>query len=133
MDESRRVLVWWTRIVVAVQAQLDDADPLVQVLVISGEKTLGHLVSAGTQNVSACLSSEIRRVRDVVRRLGALASGAPVFCCCEVLPGRARIADASPRSWIIGECGCCFVSERCWGGSAAAVIVECVTKKWCCL
>ena len=61
------------------QAALRSADVLVQILVVRGEKILGP----GSKNVSACLAAQIRRVRDVVGRLGAPVSGAPVACVCE--------------------------------------------------
>ena len=83
---------------------------MVQLLVIRGEKVLG----VGTNNVSACLVSEIRRVGDIVWRLGALVSGLPVSCCCEAPLGRRSSGEMSPRSWRPVELGsCCVCLSRC--------------------
>ena len=60
------------------------------------------ILGAGTNNVSACLVSEIARARDVVRRLGALVPGLSVSCCL-LLPWQVRIIA------ILSHCLCDFV------------------------
>ncbi len=80
--------------VFAVQDRLRSADLLVQLLVIRGDRILGR----DTQNVSACLQTEIRRGGMIVDRLGALVCGLSVSCCCEDTLGRSRSGPASPSS-----------------------------------
>ena len=87
------------------QAKLRSAPLLVQLLVIHGPGVLG----VGTNNVSACIISEIVRVRDIVRRLGALLSGSPFSCCCEEPLVRGGSAKTSPLSWMFAELCFCFV------------------------
>ena len=81
------------------QDRLRSADLLVQLLVIRGDRILCR----DTQNVSACLQTEIRRCGAIVQRLGALLCGLSVSCCCEDALGRSRSGSASPRSSRVVE------------------------------
>ena len=75
-----------------------------QFCVIYGKSILGSRV----KNISQCLMSEVRRVEDLVERLGALLRWMSASCEAALVARTLMLGPSLPPSWTLVECSCVF-------------------------